>query len=136
MHRKRFIVGKLGLDAHDNGLRIIAKWLMDAGYEVIYAGLYNTPDRLVKMAMEEDVDGIGVSFLGGEHLYYGERLKITLEGKDLGHIKLVMGGVIPPDDVFRLRELGIDMVFTPGTTKKMILSNLQSLFPEPSGIKG
>jgi methylmalonyl-CoA mutase C-terminal domain/subunit len=132
MHRTRFIVGKLGLDAHDNGLRIIAKWLMDSGYEVIYAGLYNTSDRLVKMAMEEGVDGIGISFLGGEHLYYGEQLKKTLEAKDLGHIKLVMGGVIPPDDVVRLREMGVDMVFTPGTTRKMILTGLQSIFPGPS----
>jgi methylmalonyl-CoA mutase C-terminal domain/subunit len=66
LKQKRFIICKLGLDAHDNGLRIVAKWLMDNGYEVIYAGLYNTPDRIVRMAVEEDADAIGISFLGGE----------------------------------------------------------------------
>ena len=130
MQRKRFIVGKLGLDAHDNGLRIIAKWLMDAGYEVIYAGLYNTPDRLVKMAMEEDVDGIGVSFLGGEHLYYTRKLIDLMTEKNINDIKLIIGGVIPPDDVMELKRIGVAEVFTPGTLRETITETIKELLKE------
>jgi methylmalonyl-CoA mutase C-terminal domain/subunit len=129
-NRKRFIICKLGLDAHDNGLRIVAKWLMDNGYEVIYAGLYNTPDRIVRMAVEEDADAIGISFLGGEHLHYAKELIDSLQGKEMGHVKIVLGGVIPPDDVMDLKTLGIDAVFTPGTTRKKILDDVQALFDQ------
>ncbi len=127
--QRRFIVGKMGLDAHDNGLRIVAKWLMDSGYEVIYAGLYNTPDRLGQMAVEEDVDAMGISFLGGEHLYYAKELIERLKEKDMGHVKVIIGGVIPPDDVMALKTLGVDAVFTPGTTRQKILDNIEALFP-------
>ena len=127
--QRRFIGGKIGLDAHDNGLRIVAKWLMDSGYEVIYAGLYNTPDRLGQMAVEEDVDAMGISFLGGEHLYYAKELIERLKEKDMGHVKVIIGGVIPPDDVMALKKVGVHAVFTPGTTKQRILDNIEALFP-------
>lgn len=127
IEKKRLIVGKLGLDAHDNGLRIIAKWLMDSGYEVIYAGLYNTPDRMIGMAAEEDVDAIGISFLGGEHIYYAKELVNKLNEKDMGHVKIIMGGVIPPEDVIDLKDLGAHAVFTPGTTKQKIIETIASL---------
>jgi len=126
--QKRIIVGKMGLDSHDNGLRIIAKWLMDIGYEVIYAGLYNTSERLVQMAVQEDADVLGISFLGGEHLYYTRELIQRLSHGDMGHIKLVVGGVIPPDDVVALKKAGADAVFVPGTTKQTILDTMESLF--------
>jgi methylmalonyl-CoA mutase C-terminal domain/subunit len=109
---KRLIVGKLGLDAHDNGLRIISKWLMDTGYEVVYAGLYNTTERMVKIAMQEGADAIGISFLEGEHLFYTDKLIKELRQNNLGHIKLIIGGVIPPDDVLRLKSMGAEAVFT------------------------
>jgi methylmalonyl-CoA mutase C-terminal domain/subunit len=126
--RKRIIVGKIGLDSHDNGLRIISKWLMDGGYEVIYAGLYNNTQRIVQMAIEENPDAIGISFLGGEHLFYTKQLVEELQKKEMGHVKVVIGGVIPPDDVKELRTIGADAVFTPGTPKQKILDVIESLF--------
>jgi len=124
---KKLIIGKLGLDAHDNGLRIVAKWLVEAGYEVIYAGLYNNPQRMVQMAMEEDVDAIGLSFLGCEHLFYAKKLMAELEKKELDHLNIIMGGVIPPADVATLKTLGVGLVFTPGTPRDHILSSIKEL---------
>lgn len=130
--RKRFIICKLGLDAHDNGLRIVAKWLMDNGYEVIYAGLYNTPDRIVQMAVEEDADAIGISFLGGEHLFYADRLIRLLKEQDMGRVRTLFGGVISPQDVDSLKKIGVDAVFTPGTMRDEILDRIDHLLMEPS----
>ncbi|RLB07567.1 MAG: methylmalonyl-CoA mutase [Deltaproteobacteria bacterium] len=125
--RKRIVLGKVGLDAHDNGLRIVSKWLMDSGYEVIYAGLYNTPERIVQVAIEENADAIGISFLGGEHLFYTDKLAKLLKGKDMGDVKLIIGGVIPPDDVDKLKELGASSVFTPGTMRDTIISIIDGI---------
>ena len=122
--RKRILLAKVGLDGHDNGIRIVAKWLMDAGYEVIYAGLYNTPERVIRMAIEENADAIGVSFLGGEHRFYAGKLTGLRREQDMGDVKLILGGVIPPADVEELKVLGIDAVFTPGTRRDTILSTL------------
>ncbi len=124
---KRIIVGKMGLDSHDNGIRIIAKWLMDTGYEVIYAGLYNTTERMVKMAIEEDADAIGVSFLGGEHLFYADELIRLLKEEDMAHVRTLLGGVISPEDVESLRKIGVDAVFTPGTMRDEILERIDQL---------
>ena len=131
---KRIIVGKMGLDSHDNGIRIIAKWLMDTGYEVIYAGLYNTTERMVQMAIEEDADAIGVSFLGGEHLFYADELIRLLKEKDMAHVRTLLGGVISPEDVESLRRVGVDAVFTPGTMRAEILERIDHLLLEhPAG---
>lgn len=130
--RKRLIICKLGLDAHDNGLRIVAKWLVDNGYEVIYAGLYNTPDRIVQMAVEEDADAIGISFLGGEHLFYADRLMRLLKEQDMGRVRTLFGGVISPQDVDSLKKIGVDAVFTPGTMRDEILDRIDHLLMEPS----
>ena len=126
--KTRIIIGTLGLDSHDNGLRIISRWLMDSGYEVVYAGLYNTTKRIVQMALQEDADAIGISFLGGEHLYYAGDLLKELKKRDMGDKKVVIGGVMPPGDVDRLKRLGVDAVFTPGTRRDIILENIHSLF--------
>ncbi len=125
---KRFVVGKLGLDGHDNGLRIISKWLMDSGYEVIYAGLYNSTKRMVQIALEENADAIGISFLGGEHLFYADQLMKELQTNEMGEVKIVLGGVLPPDDVRELKRLGVHAVFTPGTPKQTILETIESLW--------
>jgi methylmalonyl-CoA mutase C-terminal domain/subunit len=101
---------------------------MDGGYEVIYAGLYNNTQRIVQMAIEENPDAIGISFLGGEHLFYTKQLVEELQKKEMGHVKVVIGGVIPPDDVKELRTIGADAVFTPGTPKQKILDVIESLF--------
>lgn len=126
--KKRILLGKMGLDAHDNGIVIIAKWLLDAGFEVVYAGLYNSPESLVQTAIQEGVDAIGCSFLGGEHLYYTRRLIDLMNEKHIGKIKLILGGVIPPDDIEELKGLGIACIFTPGTMRDTIIEALNNLF--------
>ncbi len=123
--RKKIILAKVGLDGHDNGIRIIAKWLMDGGCEVVYAGLYNTPERIIKMAVEEDADAIGVSFLGGEHLFYARKFMDLLAQEKMSHVKLMIGGVIPPVDVEELRKIGVHAVFTPGTRREAVLSSIE-----------
>jgi methylmalonyl-CoA mutase C-terminal domain/subunit len=126
--KRRILLGKLGLDAHDNGIVIVAKWLLDAGFEVIYAGLYNSPESLVQAAIQEGVDAIGCSFLGGEHLFYTRRLTDLMNEKQINKIKLILGGVIPPEDVGELKRLGVACVFTPGTLRDTIIDTINSLF--------
>ncbi len=123
-------MGKLGLDAHDNGMVIVAKWLSDAGYEVVYLGFYNFPEHLIEVALQEDVDAIGVSFLGGEHLYYTRKLMQLMKEKEIRDIKLIMGGVIPPEDVEELKRLGVAEVFTPGTMRETIIDKIGELLKE------
>ena len=131
--KRRILLGKLGLDAHDNGIVIVAKWLSDAGFEVVYVGLYNFPENLVRTAIQEDVDAIGCSFLGGEHLYYARKLLDLLNEKRLSHIKLIVGGVVPPEDVKELKRLGVAKVFTPGTLRDEIIEEIKDLFDGDAG---
>jgi methylmalonyl-CoA mutase C-terminal domain/subunit len=126
--KNRILLGKMGLDAHDNGIVIVAKWLSDAGFEVIYAGLYNSPESLVQTALQEGVDAIGCSFLGGEHLFYARRLVEVMNGKQMKKTKLILGGVIPPDDIDELKKLGVACVFTPGTLRDTIIETVNNLF--------
>jgi len=125
--KKRIIIGKIGLDGHDNGVRIVSKWLADAGFEVIYLGLYNTPEGMVRAVMQENADLIGCSFLGGGHLYYCQKLLNLLCQYGLGDRKLIVGGVIPPDEVKALREMGVSAVFTPGTMRDTIIQKVNEL---------
>jgi methylmalonyl-CoA mutase C-terminal domain/subunit len=129
--KKRILLGKMGLDAHDNGIVIVAKWLSDAGFEVIYAGLYNSPETLVQTAIQEGVDAIGCSFLGGEHLFYTRRLAALMDEKQVRKIKLILGGVIPLEDIDELKRLGVACVFTPGTLRDTIIEALNNLFSKP-----
>jgi methylmalonyl-CoA mutase C-terminal domain/subunit len=126
--KKRILLGKMGLDAHDNGIVIVAKWLLDAGFEVVYAGLYNSPESLIQTAIQEGVDAIGCSFLGGEHLFYTRRLADLINERQVDKIKLILGGVIPPEDVDELKRLGVAHVFTPGTQRDKINEALNNLF--------
>ena len=125
--RKKIILAKVGLDGHDNGIRIVSKWLMDGGYEVVYAGLYNTPERVMQMALEEDADALGVSFLGGEHLFYARKFVSLLNQENAPKVKLMIGGVIPPGDVEELKSIGVHAIFTPGTRRDTVLSRVGSL---------
>ena len=127
---KRILLGKLGLDAHDNGIVIVSKWLSDAGFEVVYLGFYNFPEQLVGVALQEDVDAIGVSFLGGEHLYYTRKLIELMKEKNINDVKLIVGGVIPPDDVEELKRIGVAEVFTPGTMRETITERIKGLLME------
>lgn len=119
--KKRIIMAKMGLDAHDNGLRIVSKWLVDAGYEVIYAGVYNSAERILRMVIEENADAVGVSFLGGEHLHYSRKILSLLKEHGLDEVRLIAGGIIPPADVIAMKDLGVHAVFTPGTPRVEIL---------------
>jgi len=122
--KTRILLGKLGLDAHDNGIIIVAKWLSDAGFEVVYAGIYHTPESFLQSALQEGVDAIGCSFLGGEHLFYVRKLTELMKARQINRIKLIVGGVIPPDDVGELKRLGVGCVFTPGTMRETIIEAL------------
>jgi methylmalonyl-CoA mutase C-terminal domain/subunit len=113
-NKKRILIGKIGLDGHDNGIRIVSKWLADAGFEVIYLGLYNTPEGMVRAVLQENADLIGCSFLGGEHLFYCRKLLELLRKNGLEDKKLIVGGVVPPDDVNALKAMGVSAIFTPG----------------------
>jgi len=125
--KKRILIGKIGLDGHDNGMRIVSKWLADAGFEVIYLGLYNTPEGILKAVIQENADLIGCSFLGGEHLFYCRKLLQLLRQNGLENKKLIIGGVIPPDDVKSLKALGVSAIFTPGTLRDTIIQKLNEL---------
>jgi methylmalonyl-CoA mutase C-terminal domain/subunit len=122
--KKKILLGKLGLDAHDNGVIIVAKWLSDAGFEVVYAGIYHTPESLLQSALQEGADAIGCSFLGGEHLFYVRKLTDLMKARQMNKIKLIVGGVIPPEDVDALKGLGVGCVFTPGTMRDTIVETL------------
>lgn len=116
MERKiRVLVAKPGLDGHDRGAKVIARALRDAGMEVIYTGLHQTPEMIVETAVQEDVDVIGLSLLSGAHLtLFGDVLKLLKE-RGIDDVLVVGGGVIPEDDVPRLKEMGVAEIFGPGT---------------------
>ena len=111
----RILVGKPGLDGHDRGAKIIARALRDAGVEVIYTGLHQTPEMIVSAAAQEDVDGIGLSILSGAHNYLFPEIIKLLREKKMGNVVLFGGGIIPDDDIPKLVKKGVDRVFTPGT---------------------
>jgi methylmalonyl-CoA mutase C-terminal domain/subunit len=122
--RRRIIMAKMGLDSHDNGLRIVSKWLADGGYEVIYAGVYNSAERILHMTIEENADALGLSFLGGEHLHYARKMIGLLRENGLEGVKVFAGGIIPPNDVMTMKEIGVDAVFTPGAKRVEILDTI------------
>lgn len=118
----RILVGKPGLDGHDRGAKIIARAFRDAGFEVIYTGLHQTPEQIVAAAIQEDVDCVGLSILSGAHNTLLPRVTQLFKEKGAGDIKVFGGGVIPEDDIPALKEAGISEVFTPGTSTEEIVS--------------
>ena len=118
----RLLVGKVGLDGHDRGAKIIARALRDAGIEVIYTGLHQTPEQVVSTAIQEDVDGIAVSILSGAHNYLFPRLIELLEAGGAGDVKLFGGGIVPEEDIPGLKEAGVLEIFTPGTSTEHVVS--------------
>jgi methylmalonyl-CoA mutase C-terminal domain/subunit len=119
--RVRILVGKAGLDGHDRGAKIVARALRDAGFEVIYTGLHQTPEQIVATALQEDVDAIGLSVLSGAHTYLFTRVLELLREHKADEVIVFGGGIIPPDDVERLRAIGVRRVFTPGTSTQEIV---------------
>lgn len=110
----RILVGKAGLDGHDRGARVVARALRDAGMEIIYSGLHQTPDQLVQMAIQEDVDAIGISILSGAHMSIFPRLLELLRTNNAEDIAVFGGGIVPDEDVQALLGLGVKRIFTPG----------------------
>jgi methylmalonyl-CoA mutase C-terminal domain/subunit len=120
-------MAKFGLDGHSNGIKIVSKWLQDEGFEVIYMGLYNTAEGVIKAAIQEGVSIIGCSFLEGSHLYYCKKLVQLAREHRLDNLKFIVGGVIPPDDIPVLKELGIEEVYTPGTPREIIINGIKAI---------
>ncbi len=111
----RVVVAKPGLDGHDRGAKVVARALRDAGVEVIYTGLHQTPEQIVEIAIQEDADAIGLSVLSGAHLTLFARTMEVLKAKDAADIVVFGGGIIPKDDVVALEAMGVAKVFTPGS---------------------
>lgn len=117
----RILIAKPGLDGHDRGAKVVARALRDAGFEVIYTGLHQTPEMIVSAAIQEDVDAIGMSILSGAHNYLFGRVIELLKEKGASDIVVFGGGIIPDDDVPILKKMGVKGIFTPGTTTKEIV---------------
>ena len=117
----RILIGKPGLDGHDRGAKIIARTLRDAGFEVIYSGLHQTPEMLVNMAIQEDVDAIGLSILSGAHNYLFPEIIRLLREQKAEDIKVFGGGIIPDDEIVTLKQAGVAEIFTPGADTRDIV---------------
>ena len=117
----RVVVAKPGLDGHDRGAKVVARALRDAGFEVIYTGLHQTPEQIVQTAIQEDAGAVGLSVLSGAHLTLFARVIELLRERGAGDIVVFGGGIIPHDDIALLEELGVAMIFTPGTTMAQIV---------------
>ncbi|MEW6193890.1 MAG: cobalamin B12-binding domain-containing protein [Bacteroidota bacterium] len=127
MERKiRVLVAKAGLDGHDRGAKVVAAALRDAGMEVIYTGLRQTPEMIVEAALQEDVDAIGISILSGAHMTIFPKILNLMKTKNVDDILLFGGGIIPEEDLMRLKELGVGELFTPGTPTTEIIDYLKS----------
>jgi len=127
--RVRLLVGKVGLDGHDRGAKIVARALRDAGFEVIYTGLHQTPEMVVTSAIQEDVDAISLSILSGAHMTLFPRVLDLLKQKGAPDIAVFGGGIIPPEDISELKKLGVLELFTPGATTRDIIDFVRTSIP-------
>jgi len=121
----RIVIAKAGLDGHDRGAKVIARALRDAGMEVIYTGLFQTPEQIVQTAIQEDADGIGLSILSGAHMTLFPLVVEQLKAQDAADIVFFGGGTIPAEDAKRLKELGVREIFTPGAPLQEIIDFVQ-----------
>jgi len=121
----KILIAKPGLDGHDRGAKIVARALRDAGFEVIYTGLHQTPEMIVESAIQEDVDAIGLSILSGAHMAIFPEVLRLLRERGAEHIKVFGGGIIPPEDVKKLKEMGVMEIFLPGTSTDEIIKFVQ-----------
>jgi methylmalonyl-CoA mutase C-terminal domain/subunit len=117
----RVVVAKPGLDGHDRGAKVVARALRDAGMEVIYTGLHQTPEQIVEAALQEDADGIGLSILSGAHMTLCAKVLELLKERDALDISVFVGGIIPDGDLAELKKLGVAQIFTPGATTQEIV---------------
>jgi methylmalonyl-CoA mutase C-terminal domain/subunit len=121
MRKLRVVIAKPGLDGHDRGAKVIARALRDAGMEVIYTGLRQTPEMIASAALQEDADVIGLSILSGAHNHIAPRLMELLKGKGLDDVLVVIGGIIPDVDIPKLKDIGVKGIFLPGTPMQDII---------------
>jgi methylmalonyl-CoA mutase, C-terminal domain len=126
----RVLIAKPGLDGHDRGAKVIARALRDAGIEVIYTGLRQTAEMIVNAAVQEDVDAIGLSVLSGAHMHYFGEVRGLLEDRKAGDIMLFGGGIIPDEDIPKLEALGVNGIFTPGSSTQDIVAFLERVVPD------
>jgi methylmalonyl-CoA mutase C-terminal domain/subunit len=126
MRHIRVVIAKPGLDGHDRGAKVIARALRDAGMEVIYTGLRQTPEMIVAAALQEDADVIGLSILSGAHMHICPKIMQLLAEKGLDDVLVVIGGIIPDVDIPRLKEAGVKGIFLPGTPMKDIIAFIQT----------
>jgi methylmalonyl-CoA mutase C-terminal domain/subunit len=118
--RYRVVVAKPGLDGHDRGVKVIARALRDAGFEVIYTGLFQTPEQVAETALQEDADAVGLSVLSGAHMTLFPRVIEELAVRDLGDVLVFGGGIVPDKDIAALSERGVSAIFTPGASMESI----------------
>ena len=131
--RIRVVVAKPGLDGHDRGAKVVARALRDAGMEVVYTGLHQTPEQIVETAIQEDADAIGLSVLSGAHMTLFRRVIELLAERDATDIVVFGGGIIPADDIAELEGLGVAKIFTPGATTASIIQWVRANVTEPVG---
>lgn len=122
----RVLVAKPGLDGHDRGAKVVARALRDAGFEVIYTGLRQTPEQVAEAALQEDVDVVGLSILSGAHMRLTEEIMRLLKEKEMSDVLVVLGGIIPEEDYEPLKKLGIKAIFGPGTPTGEIVEFIKS----------
>lgn len=128
--RYRVVIAKPGLDGHDRGAKVIARALRDAGFEVIYTGLHQTPEQIAETALQEDADAVGLSLLSGAHLTLFPRVLENLRERDLGDVLVFGGGIIPEADIPVLEEQGVSALFTPGAPLQSISDWLEGALDE------
>lgn len=124
--RIKVVISKVGLDGHDRGVKVVAALLKEAGMEVVYLGMFQMPEDIIQTSIDEDADVIGVSFLSGEHLTFTPKIVEEKKKKGLDDVLLIAGGVIPPEDIPTIKEMGIDEVFIAGTLTKPIVDYIQT----------
>ena len=127
--RVRVLIAKPGLDGHDRGAKVIARALRDAGFEVIYTGLHQTPEMVINAAVDEDVQVVGISVLSGAHLALVPEIISGLRKKGLGDALLLLGGIIPDEDIPVMRKAGVAMVFTPGASLEQVVKYIREHAP-------
>jgi len=126
----RVLISKVGLDGHDVGAKVVARALADAGIEVIYTGLRQTPEMVVDNAIQEDVDVIGISILSGAHMFFLTEILSLLKERDADDIPVIAGGVIPAEDIEQLKKMGVKEVFPAGSTMQEIVDFVKKLYQE------
>jgi methylmalonyl-CoA mutase C-terminal domain/subunit len=129
--RIRVVVAKPGLDGHDRGAKVVARALRDAGMEVVYTGLHQTPEQIVETAIQEDADAIGLSVLSGAHMTLFRKVLELLAERDAADIVVFGGGIIPVEDIAELKKLGVATIFTPGATTASIIEWVRANVPTP-----